>query len=403
MKNIILAAYILFLPFQMMIPGAQILNNLNLFLIVLGFIFISQRQEKFENPKFHKPLLLFLLVWTFSFIYTLFTSNEFLMVEAMREFKRLITLVIGYFVIVRCLEKKENIWFLFYVFLLSVVLVGLHTWRNGVLAGPNFSDFKRSSGPFGQGFEGSDIAGGFLATFMPFLFSFFIFTKNKIFMAGAGIGFIIALCGLLTTYSRGSFIALGIGIIAIGLVALPYLLKHSKFTATMVIVFFIIIGLSWQVWMPQSIVNRFEKTVVRSDYPGEETLDSSSQGRVELWQEGIDLFWENPLFGQGFKKPQLIIGKDTHNSFILIGTEMGILGLLFFFLFLGNVLKEAIVVANSEFAAIGFGFVGCIFSFLVVNMFYSNFFRDTVVGSFWIILGILAFSRKFVITTVANK
>ena len=98
----------------------------------------------------------------------------------------------------------------------------------------------------------------------------------------------------------------------------------------------------------------------------------------------------------GFKIPQYMLGVDAHNTFIHIATEMGIIGLLVFTWFLWRIFRQASSLLNTEFVVLGVGFIGCIAAFIFVNMLSSNFFRVTVVGSFWIVLGILAGSKKYV-------
>ncbi|MFC1709907.1 O-antigen ligase family protein [Candidatus Omnitrophota bacterium] len=105
----------------------------------------------------------------------------------------------------------------------------------------------------------------------------------------------------------------------------------------------------------------------------------------------------SPITGLGFKIPEYILATDTHNAFIQIAAEMGIFGILVFVWFLWRVFRHASALLNTEFAVIGIGFMGCLVSFIVVNVFYSNFFRDTVVGTFWIMLGILAASKSFLV------
>ena len=368
-------------------------NTINTFLILLLLIFSVERRKDFNRPYFEKPLIVFLLIWFFAFLHTLFMPHGMWTWIVAKEFKRLITLVVGYFVFSRCIKNKKDWLFLFYMFMLSIALVGIYTWKGGMLAGPHFADFKRSSGPFGIGWRGSDIAGGFLATFTPFLLACFFFIKERIRKIFVGIGIIFCVLGLFATYSRGSILSFGIASILCIVMSIRYLLKRSKFTVAIILVIFVLLLVKWQNWMPQSIVHRFQGTIVGESYGDTETLDESSQGRIEKWIGGINIFLDNPLFGVGFRRPQYELGVDTHNAFILILAESGIFGFIAFLWFLLAVLREARILLNTEFNFLGIGMIGCVISFVFVNMFYSNFFRDTVVGTFWIGLGLLAAGR----------
>jgi O-antigen ligase len=287
---------------------------------------------------------------------------------------------------------------------LSLTLVALYTWKSGVLAGPHFADFKRSAGPFAESWRGADVAGGFLAIFTPFLFSYFLFTKRKIMKLASFIGALVCLMGLFTTYSRGSILALAISSILMILISTKHLLKTSKVTAFIILITFIGLGLNWRMWIPQSIIHRVQGTTVQEEtYGGELPLDESSLGRIDKWKAGLEIFKINPLFGVGLKIPEYVMETDTHNSFIQIAAEMGIFGFLVFILLILGIFIQAKSLLETEFAWLGIGFIGCLIAFIFVNMFYSNFFRDTVVGTFWVMLGMLVASKQFTLAVLLKK
>jgi len=276
-----------------------------------------------------------------------------------------------------------------------------------MLAGPHFADFKRSSGPFGVGWRASDIVGGFLAIFTPFILSFALLAKRKILkvLGFAAIG--ICLMGLFATYSRGAILAFAAASIATILASLKHFFKTSKLAVVIILMVLVGLSLSWQRWVPESIVHRAESTIKgkinAQDYWDRPSLDESSQGRIDKWKAGIAIFLTAPIFGVGFKIPEYMLSYDAHNTFILVAAEMGIFGLLVFLWLLFAVFRESLALLNTEFVPIAIGFIGCLVGFFVVNMFYANFFRDTVVGSFWIILGILAACKKNAFALKASK
>lgn len=395
MNKLILAAFILYLPFQLKLPMLPLINATNLFLIILLLILIFNRAPNRAALSIEIPLILFLILWSTSFIHTMLYPPGVWKYEVATTFKRLITLVLAYFVFSRCINTRKEFNLFLYVMLLSLILVGLHTWKGGILAGPHFADFKRSPGPFGQDWRGADIAGGFIGTFTPFLLSFTLLTKKKILKLAGFTGLMICCFGLFATYSRGSILALGVAFILTVLLTAKQILKTSKITAIIIFVTFIGIGLNWQKWVPQSIIHRVQGTTVQEEtFGGEPPLDESSQKRIAKWQEGLEIFKSNQLFGVGFRIPEFVIGTDTHNSFIQIAAEMGIFGFLVFIWFLISILLKAKSLLKTEFDWLGIGFIGCIIAFIFVNMFYSNFFRDTVVGTFWVLLGLLVSAKK---------
>jgi len=395
MRKIILALYILFLPFQLKIPQAPVINTTNLFLIILLLLFIITKNPVKTRLKFELPLLLFLILWSISFMHTVFFPRWIWTFEIAVLFKRLITLVLGYFVFSKCITNKKELKFIIGIFLISIALVGLSTIRGGTLAGVNFADFKRSSGPFGEDWVAADIAGGFLAIFTPFLLSALLLSRKILFRLLSFLGVVVCVTGLLTTYSRGSIVALLLSFI----VSILFILIHQRritFFSRVTIFVLIITGLlSWRLWAPQTIITRMENTIVEDEYDNPVALDKSSQKRIDIWNAHLALLQTSPVFGIGFGQSKHMLGVDPHNAFILIAVEMGILGFLAFLWFLWGVFYEANYLLKTEFMMVGLGFIGCLSAFMVVNMFYANFFRDTVAGTFWIALGILSASKKY--------
>ena len=73
--------------------------------------------------------------------------------------------------------------------------------------------------------------------------------------------------------------------------------------------------------------------------------DESAMGRVEAWNEGWQLLKSNPIIGVG--KGQFIEHhkRDTHNSYVRAGAELGLLGL---YAFMGMIYAVALTVLNVQ-------------------------------------------------------
>ena len=84
--------------------------------------------------------------------------------------------------------------------------------------------------------------------------------------------------------------------------------------------------------------------------PGDDYNISSRAGRIEVWKRGLKMMIENPLTGVGignFTTAEGLSHKKVggmwmtaHNSFIQIGGELGIGGLVFFVLLIYYLLKK---------------------------------------------------------------
>lgn len=74
-----------------------------------------------------------------------------------------------------------------------------------------------------------------------------------------------------------------------------------------------------------------------------------SNGRLKMWQQALSLFWDSPIFGIGLKKYYKMTGFDVHNTYIQILTETGIIGFLFFAIFIYSVIKNCIVLCKKKY------------------------------------------------------
>lgn len=63
---------------------------------------------------------------------------------------------------------------------------------------------------------------------------------------------------------------------------------------------------------------------------GDYRKDESSMGRVEAWEKGMELLQQHPLLGVGKDQFLEYHKRDTHNSYVRAGAEMGLPGLFAF-------------------------------------------------------------------------
>jgi O-antigen ligase len=347
--------------------------------------------------EFNAPLLCFIGIWTFSFLSTLFSPDDLNAIEIATNYKRLITLTIGYFAVANSIKTRSEFEFVFKVFILTIIIVACYTFRDGILSGEHFNDSKRSSGPFieKQGWQAADIAGGFLATFSPFVAALLAFEKKLVCRIILGFAILLCVLGLFVTYSRGSLLSFLVSIYLMFIVT--YIKSKQNWIIPAIGTIIVILFISqWNVIMPQSIINRLQMTYATSE-ENETSLDVGSQQRLDAWQYGFDMFKDNWILGAGFEKSKRTFGDvrvDLHNTFIIVAAEMGIIGITVFMVFLWKAGKEALRLANTSYAYFGTGFFASVISLSLVNVFYGNLFRDTVIGTFWVALGLLAAALK---------
>lgn len=56
-----------------------------------------------------------------------------------------------------------------------------------------------------------------------------------------------------------------------------------------------------------------------------------SNGRFDLWKRSLDIFYEHPLLGVGIKGTTTIMSEATHNVYIQLLSDLGIIGAAIFY------------------------------------------------------------------------
>jgi hypothetical protein len=92
-------------------------------------------------------------------------------------------------------------------------------------------------------------------------------------------------------------------------------------------------------WRKTLVLGAVALPVLLLGFAGRQTSLSTGQGtsqeRIKLWSEGLDLFRQSPLFGIGYNEYPEQMGLVAHNSYVHCYTELGFLGgTLFFGMFL---------------------------------------------------------------------
>ena len=128
--------------------------------------------------------------------------------------KNQIGLLLLYFVPLAAIRTKKDFSVFYIISILVLLLVSVEVIRSGILAGPNFNDEKRGSGPFSYGFSGSDVAGSFLAQLMMFVAAF-VLSKDvsKYIRVVSSAASFVVLFAIYATYARGALVGAIIGLI----------------------------------------------------------------------------------------------------------------------------------------------------------------------------------------------
>lgn len=189
---------------------------------------------------------------------------------------------------------------------------------------------------------------------------------------------------LIATSSRGGILgtALGLGVL------IWLLRKDIKFSQYVVICLFALtfLVIAW-VSMPEA----YRSLIIdRWSFVGQTHINVSqaSAGRTYIWSLGIKAWLRSPLFGHGWRSFNLLVGHSSHNSFLEVLVNFGVIGLAIYLALLRGIfvqLKKTISLATPSsgvlFCGILAGFLGVLVSVFFVNLYRPWFF-------IWAFLGI---------------
>jgi putative inorganic carbon (HCO3(-)) transporter len=284
-------------------------------------------------------------------------------------------------VVTSAIREEKQVRTLLAVMAISVLILNRNYMK--ILSGQDLTHFSYDSREEGFiGYAGVNGLAAFEAMILSFLLAGYGYARRVWLKIGIITLAATSVYCLLFSFSRGGYVGALAGLVTVGV------LKTRK-----LLIVAAVLLLSWQILLPASVQERISMTTETNG--AGELADHSAQQRLVLWEDALNLFERNPVTGSGFQTYQYMgrVGpyRDTHNYFVKVLAETGIVG-MFLFLFLlwkltgfGYALfKQA---ESPLWSSLGLGFVALMFSAMVVNCFGDRWTYQQVDGYLWILLG----------------
>jgi len=236
-----------------------------------------------------------------------------------------------YFFATRILQERRQFIILFSVMSCCIVYMGYEAIQD-VMLHPLTTPFIDVRNGRWQGlgyYANANEFGQLMITTLPFLFAVLLM-KNNILFKSIAIGFIALLIYIVgKTESRTVMIILAM------MVLLTFILRGrgnviKKTIQSSILGFLLLVGLSYA---PGPIQDRLESVLNAGS-------DSSFQGRVRAWEQGVDMFTWYPITGIGKGQWLDYHGRRPHNSYVEIMAELGIAGIILFLMTLRLSFRE---------------------------------------------------------------
>jgi O-antigen ligase len=240
----------------------------------------------------------------------------------------------------------------------------------------SFNESKRDSGPLAYG---SNETAAFLAQFAMFFWGFLQFVKRKKYKLFAYGIVAVTLFATMYTFSRGAYLAILVSVFVLGL------LKDRKLLVVLGIFL-----LTWQTIVPIPVRERVNMTVNAN---GE--LESSANERVELWKNAEESILNSPIIGSGFGTFQygqhVDDLRDTHNWYVKVMVETGVIGLIMAIYLLQQLLSLSYRLFKRAkdplYRGLGLGLFIAMCSCMTANCFGDRWTLLEITGMLWVLVG----------------
>jgi len=391
--ELVLACFLLYLPFSTtyVIPVAPGVNGTNM-LILLGIFAtvmrkVDQRQGWISWPKGTTTVFIFAFLTCLSGFTVLRLPGgwSYLFHNELLSYKAWIDQFVMYFIALSCIRSIDAAKrVVIYMCIGSIVLVLYSVPEMLDKMGNSSIDKSRIGGPHRQ----PNMFGGFVAyTMLPLVALFVTYIKDiRAWLLMPY--FLIAAKVLISTFSRGAYLAMAVGA-----------LMAAYFKGKGFLIFWATLGLCvllvFPSLFPEAIKDRLfggESKVISAE---PEKLDKSSENRIILWRAGGKMILESPILGKGFKGFQKLKGEyterdvkesDPHNTYIYIAAQMGLPAMILFMLILGYSFHLGRTLSRNKedlfIRGVGIGGASatvcysiiCIFGSRAVNLEYTAYF-----------------------------
>jgi O-antigen ligase len=392
-----LFVFLLGMPVMDLIPATMFpVPGLNAETIVIGALYAAgvssqrrQPQPPPENP-FTWPILYYVVVMAFSAARSYLAGVD----EAGELFASVKNQLFFVFlapIAFRLIHTETQLRTALNFIAVTCTLVSIHAlWltRDTILRGLMIERNRAVGLVAGQ----SNLFGGFLAM-MILIFVAILLGRNLKFRVRLGyVVLVVAMSGaLLATMSRGSWLALLLGLCVLAL------LRGAR-----AIGFVLVVALSAPLWLPQKVVERVEHTFAGRHSTEDQILEDSAQVRLDQWKALPAIVADAPIFGHGFQSFRLMWAqyspnrepKAAHSMWVEFLSEEGLVGIVAYLWLLGLLGITAVRVWLERDVGIerdlALGFMCAILCLALLDTSGTRFRNREVMAFIWVLGGGLA-------------
>lgn len=364
--------------------GASLVN-----IILLGVALGLLRRRQWIAPR--TPWTTLIWLYATYMLASLFMNPDHLG-PRLREWWNFMTMPLLFLLVFVSVKDVRQMKLIVLLMCLAVIVMDKSFWD--AVKDRDFSTFSRDLQEGGSmGYAGVQGLAAFNAQYAWFMVALAGAQNRRLLkLACLGLALFAVNC-VMYSFSRGGYVAFLAGWVFVGAV------KYRK-----LLVILVLFGISWASLVPNAVRER----VLMTYDPNERTLDNAAALRVELWDDALDLFQVNPIFGAGYHTyaymNRLYNYADTHNIYLKTLVETGLVGLGFLLWLLvktfrigGRLFRYA---HDPFFSALGLGLAAWVVCAAVANLFGDRWTYFQISGYLWVLAGLVA--RAIVVESDRN-
>lgn len=290
-----------------------VMKDVPIYLVMFGVVVVGLAVDYFRTrtlPSLPLDWRVFTIMalWLWFLVTTSFSLAPWVAWDKFWEVLKILPTLLLVLVLI---DTREKLGYLIITIALSVLLVAIKGGYWALMTG--FND--RVYGPPGSPYHDNNAFAVIVAMTIPLLVLWLREARERALRTVIITGIVLCYGAIISSWSRGGMLTLSV------VTVLLVLASRRKF---LVIPLLVLVGAFFFIQLPETWFGRMETFNALQQ-------DQSAQGRLTVWQVGIDNAMQSPFAGTGFDAwPGLTLGLgdlDWHSMYVEMLVEHGFIGL----------------------------------------------------------------------------